>query len=108
MAIITEKARTGEYLIWEVKRQFSVDTLPIKLAEVLEAGQLLQDDAGENVAYTGGTLTGILYAGVDATDKALKAAAHTRFAIVKREFLIGLDAPAEAALLAMNIIIRED
>jgi hypothetical protein len=108
MAIVTEKAKTAEYLIWEVKRQFSVDQLVIKQGEVLEAGQLLQDDAGENVAYAGGTVTGILYSEVDATDKALTRPVHVRYALVKREFVISLDAPGEAALKAMNILVRED
>jgi hypothetical protein len=115
MAIQNEKQRAGEHLIqpnWDISRE----NVTVKLAEVLVAGQLVQEDTPAApgvkrvvVAYAGGTAIGVLWDDVDATDVAGIGVIHVRMQQFSKSKLVGLDAAAEAAFLASpaQIVIRE-
>ncbi len=113
--IQTSKQRTGEHVISHANGHLSQDNVTVKLAEVLVAGQLVQEDTPAAagvlqvvVAYAGGTALGPIWADVDATDAAGLGVVHKRACELDRNLLTGLDPAAEIALALQQVIIRED
>lgn len=113
----TQTIRSGEFLLSEGNGHISRETVTILTGQsaVLSAGTLLGTitATGKYSVYDGAATDGtevasaILYnANVDATVADAKAVAVVRMAEVKRDYLTGLDADAEADLLTNNIIIR--
>lgn len=115
MTVFNEGFKTGEFILSEGDANISRDEMVIAaVAAALPPGQVLGKITvgGKFVAYNNSATdgsevaAGILYAAVP--DKAVdqRAVAITRLCEVKAGALTGLDAPARADLLLLNIIVR--
>lgn len=115
MTILTQGARTAEFLLSEANGQRSREAGTLAIAaEALPAGQLLGTVAasGEYAPYNPAgldgseTVTAILYAAAPASAATQPVAVIARDAEVASAKLTGLDAAATADLLALGIIVR--
>lgn len=109
-----EPVHAGEFLLSEGSGQISREAINVAAGPALVAGQLLGlvTATGEFAAYNPAAEDGsekaacILFASLGESDIVRRGRAVVRLAEVSEALLTGLDADAEQALAAHNIILR--
>ncbi len=120
MTILTEANRTAEFLQFETGGYFTRETQAFDsttdwAGAAIPAGQVYAIVGGVAVAFDGDasdgseTAAGILYESVEAGETATKTVIKRGPASVKRYKLTadGTDSEVDAALLALDIVVRD-
>lgn len=112
MTTKTEGRHMAGFVLWEASTLYSRENGTVKSGENLVAGEIVELDSTELVAWNGGTVEGILLDNVDASDAAVPAAYLARSAVVALDGLTFTDdsdsheADAISGLEAIGIIAR--